>query len=75
MLKQTNGLESTCMSLKKVSECFRKLTKALNSFNTVALYCCPNKKVVHLAKYSKKRRIRKKNKARAYKIINSQSQE
>lgn len=35
----------------------------------IVLSCCPNKRVIHLAKYGKKKRTRKKNLHRAIKIL------
>lgn len=39
----------------------------------IILSCCPNKRVVHLAKYGKKKRTRKKNLHRAIKILEGMS--
>lgn len=70
MSNRMNGLEHACESFKKVGDCFRKLSDFFRELKeSFILDCCPNKKVVHLAKHSKKKRIRKKNMARAYKMI------
>lgn len=54
-------------------ECIIKISKeaimALFGIRKAVVRCCPNKRVVHLALYAKKPRIRKKNFNRAIRIL------
>lgn len=60
------GLEGTFETLAKVS---RDVMAAILGLTNAVLECCPNKRVVHLARYSKKHRTRKKNLHRAFRMM------
>lgn len=51
------------------SRAFSEAVKAISNFNNVALYIYPNRRVVHLAKYGRSERVRKKNSKRILRWI------
>jgi hypothetical protein len=60
------AMESSFEMVAKVS---KELILALTGVTDAVIKCCPNRRVVHLAIYSRKRRTRKKNFHRAIKIL------
>jgi len=56
------------LRLNELATEFQKLNIELKKINEIPINC-PNKRVVHLARYAKKYRTRKKNLNRAYKIV------
>lgn len=64
--KYDNCLEATVEVFAKFRE--ELLLRMMGVFDTI-IDCCPNKRVVYLAKYAKKKRTRKKNWHRAIKIL------
>lgn len=57
------------LSWKDTYECTLTMEMAGNMVRDCILSLCPNPRVVHLAKHSKKKRVRNKNYNRAIKII------
>ena len=65
-----NGLTKELEIIAHISE---DAMLAITGILNVILDCCPNKRVVHLAKHGKKKRTRKKNLHRAIKILEGMS--
>lgn len=68
--------ESSYISMTNLSESFEAICKlskeaaiAIAGLHRVIMECCPNRRVVRLALYSKKPRTRKKNFNRAIRIL------
>ena len=64
--KITDTWEASIEVTASACEAFIQL---VNSMWSLLLDCCPNKRVVHLAKHATKKRTRKKNYNRAIKIL------
>ena len=64
--KLSEGFEATATFTAKISKEFMLFVTGAYD---VILTNCPNKRVVHLTKYGKKKRTRKKNLHRAIKIL------
>lgn len=65
-------LEGLRIAAAKASEAFTNMANSLKELThceTTKLERCPNRRVVHLAKYGRKRRTRKKNLHRAVRIV------
>lgn len=56
---------------KQLAEIIPWVFEVVQKIVNVCLECYPNKRVVHLAKYARKKRIRKKNRNRIIKWVNS----
>lgn len=59
-------LEATFTALGKVA---KDVMLAITGVYEAVINCCPDKRVVHLALHAKKARTRKKNRNRAFKIL------
>lgn len=59
-------LEASFEWLVKIS---KDTMLAITGMYSVVLNCCPNKRVVHLALHGKKAKTRKKNRNRAFRIL------
>ena len=60
------GMEATYEACCKIS---KDIVLALLGIGDSVLYLCPNKKVVHLARHGRNKKIRKKNFHRAIRIL------
>lgn len=60
------GMEATYEACRKIS---KDIVLALLGIRDSVLDLCPNKKVVHLARHGKNKKIRKKNFSRAVRIL------
>lgn len=65
----TSASRELTLSIKLNKQEVDKLIDALVGFSKAVLELCPNKRVVHLAKHGRKWRTRKKNRRRAYRIL------
>ena len=64
-----NSLQSLEASFELVTRVSEEIILAITGVTDVIIKCCPNRKVVHLVLYSRKKRTRKKNFHRAIKIL------
>lgn len=60
------------LSLTMVRQSAQRASRALLACTQSFFELCPNKKVKHLAKYAKKERTRKKNRRRAYRLLDKE---
>ena len=67
--KIASAMEGLAVAIKKAGVSLKYAVMAISKFSVSSMYIalCPNRRVAHLAKYGK-RRTRKKNINRAYKI-------
>lgn len=61
-----SNLEASFTAIAKVS---KDVMLAITGVYEAVINCCPNKRVVHLALHAKKARTRKKNRNRAFRIL------
>lgn len=59
-------------SFELVSKAASRAVIALLGLQDAIMMCCPNKRIVHLAKHGRSYRVRKKNKSRILKTIEKQ---
>ena len=69
VLKIGPALQASSVTCTITAETFVAMSRALVGYVYGTLFACPNRRVVHLAKHSKKRRTRKKNWHRACRIV------
>ena len=62
-------LSSATFSMHLSKEQYFRLIDVATGLFKLICELCPNKRVIHLAKYGKKRRTRKKNRARMIRIL------
>ena len=68
-----NIFEEITLSIQLTAESARGLAAAFVGLTDAMYTLCPNNRVVHLAKYGKKERTRKKNRRRACKILKKEA--
>ena len=61
MTQRDKPLEQYNESFKKLSESIKIVVEAWEKVINTIFHACPNKRIVHLAKYSRNPRVRKKN--------------
>ena len=71
--RKINPIEEVALSFQMCAEAARKMVDAFLGVAGAVLDLCPDKRVVHLAKYGKKARTRKKNRRRAFKILEKET--
>lgn len=63
------GLENLETSFEVITKITKEAILAITGMRKIIIECCPNKRVVYLALYSRKKRTRQKNFHRAIKIL------
>lgn len=63
------GLENLEASFEVITKITKEVILAITGIRNIVIECCPNKRVVYLALYSRKKRTRQKNFHRAIKIL------
>lgn len=56
-------------SFEILAKATKEIMLAITGMYQAVINCCPDRRVVHLALYAKKARTRKKNRNRAFKIL------
>ena len=69
VINLTDSMRSASMSIKTAIDTFIRFVHGVTGISRTMEDACPNKRVVHLARYHKSYRVRKKNYKRMIRIV------